>query len=410
MISKFKSGNLAIQNNSFNEYLIPIGPRKIIDKLLINTATTFKGGGVQVARSFIEECRNFDQYEYHIVMSDMLSMLLNPDDYPDNFSFYKIGFRPATRVFSFKSRDHFFEQIESKINPDVVFTTTGPAYWKPKAPHLVGFNLPHYVYSDSPFFSRISSYQRIKWFLKGEVIKYFFKKEADAYVVQTNDVKQRLQDLLYVEHVYTVSNTFSDHYRQPLSVGNKLPYKEEDEFRFLTLSAWYPHKNIDIIPEVISYLPTHIKERVRFILTLPKDIFKKHFSNEYSESIINIGPVKPEEGPSLYRECDSLFLPTLLECFSASYAEAMVMHKPVVTTDLGFARSICGDAALYYQPVDPRDAAEKIRVLVSNKKLQENLIQEGRHQLQKFDTPHGRAKKYLKLCEKVAAKEEIQGV
>jgi len=338
----------------------------------------------------------------------MLATLLDPDDYPVNFSFYEIGFRPATRVFSLKSRDNFFKQIEETVKPDAVFTTSGPAYWRPKAPHLVGYNLPHYIYGDSPFFSRISYYQRIKWFLKGEVLKYFFKKEADAYVVQTNDVKQRLKGLLNDENVYTVSNTYSDHYRQPLEVGNKLTERKEDEFRFLTLSAWYPHKNIEIIPQVISYLPAEIKNKVQFVLTLPQEIFKKHFSDKDSAHIINIGPVKPEEGPSLYRECDALFLPTLLECFSASYAEAMVMDKPIVTTNLGFAKSICGNAALYYQSTNPKDAAEKVEKLIRNRQLQEGLIQEGQRQLEKFDSPQERAKKYLELCEMLVNKERLK--
>ncbi|MDY6994593.1 MAG: hypothetical protein SVR94_18570, partial [Pseudomonadota bacterium] len=118
-----------------------------------------------------------------MVMGDMLSTLLNPEDYPQNFFFYDIGFRPATRVFSLKSRDQFFKQLEQEVAPDVVFTTSGPAYWRPEAPHLVGYNLPHYIYNDSPYFSQISLLKRIKWFLKGKLLTYFFKKEGDAYVV-----------------------------------------------------------------------------------------------------------------------------------------------------------------------------------------------------------------------------------
>jgi UDP-N-acetylglucosamine:LPS N-acetylglucosamine transferase len=114
-------------------------------KLLINSATTYKGGGVQVARSFIEECKKFQDNEYHVILSRNLSVLINRECYPANFHFYDIGYRPATRVFSFKPRDRYFKKLEKKIRPDVVFTTSGPAYWRPDAPHLVGYNLPHYI-------------------------------------------------------------------------------------------------------------------------------------------------------------------------------------------------------------------------------------------------------------------------
>ena len=41
-----------------------------------------------------------------------------------------------------------FNNIERKVNPDVVFSFVGPCYWKAKSPHLVGFAIPHIVYND----------------------------------------------------------------------------------------------------------------------------------------------------------------------------------------------------------------------------------------------------------------------
>ena len=370
-------------------------------KLFINTATTYKGGGVQVARSFIEECRSFNDHQYHIVLGEMLSDLIDQEIYPDNFSFYSLGYRPATRVFSFKSQSKDFKRLEADIRPDVVFTTTGPAYWKPEVPHLVSYNLPHYIYRDSPFFSKISFKQRLKWDLKGALIKFFLKRDADAFVVQTDDVNERLRKLLHVDQVYTVSNTYSDYYRNPKVVANKLLPPEKDEFRLLTLSAWYSHKNLDIIPKVVEELPVKLKKKVRFILTLPDEDFEKHFPGRFHHNIINIGPVKPEEGPSLYQECDVLFLPTLLECFSASYAEAMAMEKPIITSDLGFAHTVCGDAALYADPMDPSDIANKIEMLVDNPSLKEEMINTGRERKIQFLNANERARRYLEICQEL---------
>lgn len=375
-------------------------------KILINTASTYKGGGVQVAQSFLEECKNVSEHEYHVVLGNMIADLVNPDDYPSNFSFYEIGFRPATRVFSLKSHKKFFKQLEDKVNPDVVFTTSGPAYWRPKSPHLVGYNLPHYIYPDSPFFAKLSLYKKIRWNLKGLVIKYFFKKEADAYVVQTDDINNRLQKLLDTQKVYTVSNTFSDYYEIPRYFANKLPKTQSNKFRFLTLSAWYSHKNLDIIPSVVKELPESIKESVQFVLTLPEKEFQNYFPAETQSNIINVGPVKPEEGPSLYNECDALFLPTLLECFSATYAEAMKMGKPIVTSDLGFAHTICGDAALYADPVNPNEWAARIIQLLNDSSLIKKLIQNGREEQKKFLSAKKRAERYLDICQELVKADQ----
>lgn len=376
-------------------------------KILINTASTLKGGGIQVATAFLNDCRFLPQHEYHVVLGAALEKLLNTKDYPGNFFFYPITYRPATRVFSLQSHDGFFKQLEQQVNPDVVFTTTGPAYWRPVAPHLVGYNLPHHVYPESPFFKKISLYRQARWKLKKRIARHFFKRDADAYVVQTDDVNKRLRKLLKTEKVYTVSNTYSNFFNDPEIFPPKLPVKQPGEFRLLMLSAWYLHKNFDIIPKVVDALPQEMKARIKFILTLPQEYFKKEIpANYHNNAVINIGPVKVQEAPSLYNECDAMFLPALLECFSASYAEAMAMKKPILTSAMGFAKTVCGDAAVYFDPVDEKDIAGKIINLVNDKHLQDKLINKGRERMKYFGPSLQRTEEYLKICGELIVNEK----
>src|SRR5690606_35526434 len=112
--------------------------RKIFKmRLLINTASTLKGGGIQVAKSFIEECISYSTHEYHVVLGKGLANVIDKSRFPRNFHFYEIPFRPATRVFSLRSPSNYFINLEREVKPDCVFTTSGPAYWRPKAPHLI---------------------------------------------------------------------------------------------------------------------------------------------------------------------------------------------------------------------------------------------------------------------------------
>ena len=55
-------------------------------RLLINTASTFKGGGVQVAKSFIEECKGMHEHEYFVVLAENISKSINKDSFPENFN------------------------------------------------------------------------------------------------------------------------------------------------------------------------------------------------------------------------------------------------------------------------------------------------------------------------------------
>jgi glycosyltransferase involved in cell wall biosynthesis len=157
---------------------------------------------------------------------------------------------------------------------------------------------------------------------------------------------------------------------------------------------------LELIPKVLGELRKRGIQTVEFVLTLKSKDFEQHIGKQ--DGIYNVGPIKPDECPSLYRECDAMFLPTLAECFSASYPEAMIMEKPVITTDLGFARSICGEAALYFKAKDAEAAADQIERLLDDKKLEATLIAQGHEELKKFDSPHQRAKKYIELCANLA--------
>ncbi|MFW5983049.1 MAG: glycosyltransferase family 4 protein [bacterium] len=378
-------------------------------KILINTASLFKGGAIQVASSFIEECKKYPENEYHIILGLFLQQKINQQNYPNNFSFYSIPFKPSQRVFSLKSITPFFKRLENNIKPDVVFTTSGPAYWKPKTPHLVGYNLPHYIYPDSPYFKKISLIQNIKWKLKGLLLKYRFKREANAFVVQTKDVTKRLKSWLKTDKpIHVVSNTCSSYYLQPIIKEQKLlPEKEKDEFRLLLFSAYYEHKNFEIIPEIIELIAEYFKKSIRFVLTLEEDIYEKLFPKEVRKNILNVGPINPEEGPTLYKECDALFLPSMLECFSASYPEAMAMERPIITSDLGFAHAICLDAALYFKPDEPEAALKRIEELINNNELGQKLILSGKKRVKEFLSPEQRAHEYLNLCSRLISKTKI---
>ncbi|HTL09366.1 MAG TPA: hypothetical protein VL307_13945, partial [Chitinophagaceae bacterium] len=95
----------------------------------------------------------------------------------------------------------------------------------------------------------------------------------------------------------------------------------------------------------------------------------------------------------------------MLECFSASYPEAMVMQKPVLTSDLSFARSICRDAAMYFDPLNPADIADTIVRLMTDKSLYDRLVMNGLQRVKDFPTAAQRAAAYIALCEQIVIKE-----
>ena len=364
-------------------------------RILINTAHQRFGGAVQVALSFIIECRAFPEHEYFVLLGPGLQKLVNQKEFPGNFHFESFDFGPIN-IWKALTVNRTMKGMEAKYRPDVIISTTGPTYFHSKAPQIIGFNLPLYIYPESPFLQSFSNQRRLKFALKKKLHYYFFRRDASAILTQTDDVNQRVRKELGFDKVYTVTNTASAYYNKHESFPKKLKPKPKDLYRFVTISAFYPHKNLELISELARILEVRGRKDFEFVLTIRCEEFDRTFKGQ--KHIVNVGQVPPHECPSLYRECDAMFLPTLAECFSASYPEAMIMDKPIITTDLGFARSICGDAALYFKAKDAEAAADQIERLLDDKELEATLIAQGHEELKKFDSPQERAKKYIELC------------
>jgi glycosyltransferase involved in cell wall biosynthesis len=366
-------------------------------KIIFNSAHQRFGGAIQVALSFIQECRKFPENEYHVWIGLGLRKVINKEEYPSNFIFYEFDIGPVNLLRTLKIQK-LLRSYENKIQPDVIFATSGPSYYHSIAPQIIGYNLPLYIYKESPYIRDLRGKLKIRYILKRRLHFYFFRRDANAYVVQTEDVQKRVMAALKTKNVFKVSNTASSLYANFKKFDNKLPAKQGNTIRFITITSYYLHKDLEIIPKVIRALENKGITNVEFVITIKKEDYSKYI--EDNDKIINVGPVKPTECPSLYNECDFLFLPTLAECFSASYPEAMIMNKPIITTDLGFARSICKDAAVFYEAKNPISAANQIEKLINNKELQTKLISRGHEVLKTFDTPLQRAEKYLEICKK----------
>jgi glycosyltransferase involved in cell wall biosynthesis len=100
-----------------------------------------------------------------------------------------------------------------------------------------------------------------------------------------------------------------------------------------------------------------------------------------------------------YEQADAALIPTLLETFSAAYPEAMRMEKPVLTSALDFATEVCGDAALYFDPVNAADIAARMIQLMQDRDLYEQLVRRGKERLSHMETPASRASKLMHLMQ-----------
>jgi hypothetical protein len=77
------------------------------------------------------------------------------------------------------------------------------------------------------------------------------------------------------------------------------------------------------------------------------------------------------------------------------------MQLPILTSNLPFSQYICGDAALYFNPLDPREILSTIFSLSSDDLLKKSLISNGTLRLGIFDNSEMRAEKIFAFCQNI---------
>ena len=136
------------------------------------------------------------------------------------------------------------------------------------------------------------------------------------------------------------------------------------------------------------------------LITLDKNDL--NFSEQTNKYITYLGKIELEKIPSLYKKSNIVFIPTLLEVFSATYLEAMFMKKPIIASDMGFSRDICRESAYFCNPIDPEEYAKAIYELASNESLRNKLVNNGTENLKRFGTSMDRTQKYLEIIKEYA--------
>jgi glycosyltransferase involved in cell wall biosynthesis len=90
-----------------------------------------------------------------------------------------------------------------------------------------------------------------------------------------------------------------------------------------------------------------------------------------------LGHVRADQLSTLYQAASVLLFPSLEEGFGLPVLEAMAHGLPVVASNTSALPEVGGDAALYVDPHEPRDIAEKVRQAVEEQSLRSVMIERG---------------------------------
>ncbi len=206
----------------------------------------------------------------------------------------------------------------------------------------------------NPYSGRNLKYRISRWLFKKNLkfIKYI--------VVQTGAMKEQII-ASYPElnnKVKIISHPAPIRFIETRANGNR-KYEASSITLFYPANN-YPHKNF----KIFEFMDTFIKQmefELKIIITLnptelPSSIASLNWLN-------CVGRLSPEKCFKQYEQVTGLFFPSLLESYGLPLVEAMKAGLPIICSDLPYARWLCEEQAIYFNPLSGESACQGIEEL-----------------------------------------------
>lgn len=377
-------------------------------KILINATSCRNGGAVQVADGLIRTLLRLypkptAELQWIFALSkpvyESVKSVITP-----HLRLEVLDYAPGEFLKGYSTRHRLLE-MERSDKPDLVFTVFGPSYVRFKAPELMGFANPFMIQSGSSHYENHPWY-RIALSLIKKHIRVRYVRSAAAIWVETNAAKEGIARFARIapDKIHVVPNSVNPELSR---VARKTVGKPTD---LVFISAAYWHKNHLVLARVaacledMNILPTDW----RFSVTVDfKSVIWSKMKRDFCRlgllhRIHNYGPVPVSRCADVYAQALLLVHPSLLEVFSATYLEAMWFGVPIAASDRSFAKEVCGDAAVYFDPLKPESIAKAIASVLEDSSLRRQLILNGERRLGRFPSPDEKYETLVNLAIKSA--------
>lgn len=185
-------------------------------------------------------------------------------------------------------------------------------------------------------------------YLKYWILQSLFKrnlKYVDSFIVQTVGMKDQLIRLYpgFKERVHVIAQPVPEWL---IESGLQRPVSNYDKNQGLKLfypAAFYPHKNHKLLDNIDN-------PEVWSIDSLTLTISDESNSLSKAKWIRCKGVLTPEAVLNEYRAANALLFLSFTESYGFPLVEAMWIGLPIICPDLGYARNLCGDQAIYFSP------------------------------------------------------------
>ena len=228
---------------------------------------------------------------------------------------------------------------------------------------------------------------RLIFWVKQRVYRWVIRRVAKSsarIIVPSKYVKRELTEFAAIDPEKILVT-----YEAAEKINNKAePVKvlQDDKF-IMYVGRPLPHKNLErLIEAYVKVKETNPK--LKLALIGKKDILyqrlEKKIQKQGIRGVVITDFVTEGQLRWLYENAAAYVFPSLSEGFGLPALEAMAHGTPVVSSNATCLPEIYGDAAIYFDPTDTDEMANKIADVLNNEKLAKKLAQTGLKQAGKY--------------------------
>lgn len=213
-----------------------------------------------------------------------------------------------------------------------------------------------------------------------------FLQKADSIVTFSELLQKSILALNVIkkEKINVVRGSVSDIF-YPLNEGEKEEIKQkytDGKNFFLYTGVIHPQKNLINLLKAFSVFKKRQKSDWKLVLagniTRGDKTFSKNLKTYRYRADVVMVDAKDEEMVKLTGSAYAFIYPPFWEGEGVQILGAMNSHIPVITSENSAMQEIAGEAAVYINPEDYKDIADKMMLIYKDESLRNTLIEKGK--------------------------------
>jgi glycosyltransferase involved in cell wall biosynthesis len=363
-------------------------------RILINALSSKAGGGITYIRNLYVNLPEVDFVnKYTILLSSMYQVELSKSA-PPGISVWSL--RLPGSAFLRILWEQLIMPFTRKIKEfDLVYNVAEIAPFTTKIDTVLLVRNPN-VFLTKTERGRLGIFARIKWIAQFSLSRKAIKK-AKWTIFPSENMRVRVSEAIGLNTKFnsvihygtsesfflrkkSIDETELNEWHETwgdylLYVSSIAPHKNHlalIQAFDLALKRGYPDLNLVLVGGSYKKKPK-LDDETGAVVSIEKLRHEKNIT----DNVIMTGNLDSSLLPSIYSRAKLFVFPAIRESFGHPLVEAMASGLPVLAADLSYAREICGDAAVYFDPYDPNDIASMICTVLKSTKTRQSLVNRG---------------------------------